>query len=83
VGINEYTPNNISIYPNPSTGKFTIVDEQLGRNYRITDNIGKVVAVGTIDNTQINIDLSNNPNGLYLITIEGNVYKIVKKQFIY
>jgi uncharacterized repeat protein (TIGR03803 family) len=79
VGINENSSTAISVYPNPSTGKFTIVAEQLGKNYRVTDNIGKVVAEGTINNTQTDIDLSNSASGLYLLTIEGHVYKLVKQ----
>jgi uncharacterized delta-60 repeat protein len=79
VGINENSSTAVSVYPNPSTGKFTIVAEQLGKNYRVTDNIGKVVAEGTINNTQTDIDLSNSASGLYLLTIEGHVYKLVKQ----
>jgi alpha-tubulin suppressor-like RCC1 family protein len=79
VGINENSSTAISVYPNPSTGKFTVIAEQLGKNYRVTDNIGKVVAEGTINNTQTDIDLSNSASGLYLLTIEGHVYKLVKQ----
>jgi uncharacterized repeat protein (TIGR03803 family) len=79
VGINEHTASSISIYPNPSTGKFSIVTAQLGKNYSITDYTGKVIAQGNINQTQTDIDLSNYAKGLYLIKIEGYVYKLIKQ----
>jgi len=79
VGINEPTASSIRVYPNPSTGRFTIVTAQLGKNYSITDNIGKVIAQGILNQTQTDIDLSNYAKGLYLIKIEGYVYKLIKQ----
>lgn len=79
VGINEYAESTLRIYPNPTTGMFTLVAEQVGKTYRITDNLGKVVAEGTLNNTQTDINLSNSANGLYLVTIEGQVFKLVKQ----
>jgi hypothetical protein len=69
----------ISIFPNPSTGMFTVSTNQLGKNYIITDNIGKVVMQGILNTTQMDIDISNNAKGIYLLTIEGHVFKLVKQ----
>jgi hypothetical protein len=80
LGIHENTNSKINIYPNPSMGKFTIVAESIGKNYSVTDNIGRVVHQGTIDNAQTIIDLSNNHNGFYTLIVEnGYVYKLIKQ----
>lgn len=66
-----------TIYPNPGTGNFTLITELTGKNYRVTDNIGKVVAQGIIKQKQTAIDLSNSPAGVYYINIEGQYFKLV------
>jgi hypothetical protein len=71
--------SSIIIFPNPSTGMFTVSTNQLGKNYIITDNIGKVVMQGILNTTQMDIDISNNAKGIYLLTIEGHVFKLVKQ----
>jgi uncharacterized delta-60 repeat protein len=71
--------SSISIYPNPNTGRITLITEYFYKNYTITDNLGKVVTQGIINNSQTDIDLSNNANGIYLLTIEGQVFKLVKQ----
>ena len=79
VNINEYTSNNINIYPNPSKGVFTITTEKLGKNFTLTDNVGKVVTNGVLNSTQSAIDISNYSNGLYILNIDGQIFKLVKK----
>jgi hypothetical protein len=88
VGIADLSASGISIYPNPTSGKFTIDNGQLTiKNIEITDITGKTIQ--SFSNFQISefsnleIDLSGFESGIYLIKIstDTNIYtqKIIKK----
>ncbi len=85
VGINTVDFKNISIYPNPTNGLFTL---DLGNNnkavnYTITSIDGRIVEqkVNITDN-KIMIDLSNENKGVYLLklynTKSSSVFRITK-----
>jgi len=83
-GIEEMNSKNVSIYPNPSTGLFTINNNNGTINYTVTTVEGKVVRqLSNVSGSTISIDLSNENNGIYFLTINGentnNVFKIVKQ----
>lgn len=77
--------NNLSVYPNPTTGLFTI---NLGANYDnttilITDVNGKTVYQTTANQTSlINLDL-NQPAGIYFVSVTSEskhtVVKLIKQ----
>ncbi len=67
--------NQISIYPNPSNGIFTINNEQLTNNngqLTITDITGKIIKQYTITCTERSqsVNLENQPKGIYFLTIK-------------
>jgi hypothetical protein len=69
VGITETTANNqqpITIYPNPSTGIFTITTNQQIQIIKIYNLIGELI----IQTKSQTIDLTDQPNGIYLVQIE-------------
>jgi len=62
--------NNISlsVYPNPSTGLFTISGLKSDlRNYEVFNLQGKLVKTGIVTSGKTTIDLSGEENGMYLI----------------
>ncbi len=70
-GINNIMMNDeISIFPNPTNGSFTIAlgSRNDAAEIRITDVVGQVI-VQTIVTTTINIDFSNKPAGVYFIQL--------------
>ena len=74
--------SNISIYPNPTTGIFTINNEQLTiNNLSILDITGKIIynEQFTMHNEQLTIDISNLPVGVYFIKIQTDNEIITKK----
>ncbi len=86
VGINDISNSKISVYPNPTNGQFTINLEASSRpssvsKIEITDITGKTIKQLSIDNYQI--DISNQPTGIYFIKIQTNkglfIRKIIKK----
>ncbi len=85
VGIQTIDFGNITIYPNPTTGMFTIdmgdYDETV--NYTITSIDGRIVAKNSnITDNKIMIDLSNESKGVYLLklynTKSSSVFRITR-----
>lgn len=68
-GITEAEDKNIGVYPNPTTGTFTLSGTQTGTPFFITDVTGKTVQSGvtTSDNTMI--DISSLNSGLYFVRV--------------
>ncbi len=68
--------SEVSIFPNPSNGIFTINFDLLSSdkggqsNVKITDITGKSIEQLLISNSQSTIDLSKEPKGIYFITIK-------------
>ena len=68
---------NVVAYPNPSKGEFTLlgtIDESA--TYEVFNTVGKTINT-TIENNQLN--LSDQPSGVYYLKINEQVVKLVKK----
>jgi hypothetical protein len=71
-------------YPNPVKNQLNIKSDivYIGTNYRICDYMGRIVLSGHIDKENIEIELSNLPRGIYLLSIGENIsqtFKIIKE----
>ena len=79
VGINIAESNNITLYPNPTSGKITIVADDVVK-VEVFDNSGRLVA--TFVNTN-QLDITHLPTGTYALRIslqKGNtVLRIIKR----
>ena len=62
--------NEISVYPNPATSSLSITNSNDFEHYMICSAEGKVVAQGSLNNSQT-IDIESFENGIYVITFEG------------
>ena len=60
--------NHLGVSPNPSTGIFRVEPSEK-TNYRIYDSFGKLVLEGQ-SNGSSEIDITNQPNGIYLLMVE-------------
>jgi len=85
VGIGESSlEENLSLYPNPSTGNFTLDLGQSGVNdvrISILDARGEVVFEKFLpDDTQkYNIDISEQPAGVYMLRLQSGEIQIDRK----
>lgn len=72
---------SIQIYPNPSNGKFTVSYGQYSENDLIEVYTLTGVLVDTVEaqSATVEIDLSNTPNGCYILKIKGKAVKIIKR----
>jgi hypothetical protein len=78
--LSEETLTNISVFPNPSTGMFTIDGVNLSEHNLIVsvrDMSGKVVKVIT---NGLSFDLSEMEDGVYFATLNFNNEKIITKK---
>lgn len=74
----------ISVTPNPSKGKFSIETFAFTiHNLEVTDILGKVVFQQTeINNNRVELNLSTQPKGVYLLTLSDDKNVITKKLVI-
>ncbi len=72
--INEVTAqNNISLYPNPNTGSFTLnTAGAVGQTYIITDMVGRTIAEEVINSDREAIELNHISQGIYILAIKGS-----------
>jgi hypothetical protein len=84
-GIAEVTnPNNVVMYPNPSSGLVNINMSQLdaGTTLSVTDMIGKEVFKTSVHETSLNLDLSGLQQGMYIISIGSGKAAYMQKVII-
>lgn len=74
--------NRFNIYPNPTTGKITIDPLSMGSNLtvKIYNVVGEVVKeIKMESNTALEVDLSNQANGMYMIELSNASGKVTQK----
>jgi M6 family metalloprotease-like protein len=75
----------VRIYPNPSKGIINIkMDTEINAEVSVTDISGKTVAhcVSSFNCNQMEIDLSDNPDGIYFVHLKTNREIITEKVII-
>ena len=68
-----------AIYPNPTDGMITISGMIGPNSYVLVDVTGKIISSSTNLNTSAKIDLSNLPNGIYFVWLDGAENRFVQK----
>lgn len=72
--------NNFSIFPNPSNGVFTVelLQNLGGQEIQIINSFGQVLkSINIVGNESTQIDLSELPEGMYYMNINGQQKKLV------
>ena len=79
----EEVESQFNVYPNPTYDVLFVetvgTSSQSDPTYRINNTMGQTVLTGHITNETQRIDVSNLPQGMYFITIEGATQKFVVK----
>ncbi|HYD92604.1 MAG TPA: T9SS type A sorting domain-containing protein, partial [Flavobacterium sp.] len=84
-GIKENEKNSFIIYPNPASGKATIVlKDSLSEGYRVkvTDVLGKIVFEYDFNEPSAEFDISVLKSGIYLVTVSTNDKSATKKLIV-
>jgi len=74
--------SSLNIYPNPTKGKFSVEWSGGRGELRIYNILGKEVAVGSkqlTSNSQVGIDISSEPKGVYFLKVKTQDGIVVKK----
>jgi len=76
--------NSLNIFPNPTNGKFTVqFNTNIGTTQiEVVNLLNEVVYSGSMDvksNTAVNIDLSENADGLYFVRLRAQNTESIKK----
>jgi photosystem II stability/assembly factor-like uncharacterized protein len=75
-GINQLSVNNnqLSIYPNPTSGQFAIKSNgnQNGYMVEIYNVVGEKIYQSVLSNSQNIINLSSQPDGMYFVYLKSN-----------
>lgn len=75
IGIKENALGQLTLFPNPSSGRFTLRSSQVmqaGTIYRVRDLTGKLILERSAeeDRSEVQFDLQEQPKGVYLLQIE-------------
>ena len=85
VGMNQLVLSNIvSVFPNPSKGIFQLAGHDELQNFKImvTDIVGEKVLETKTSTSKTEIDLSNQPNGVYFLHVSSEKGSLAKKIII-
>jgi hypothetical protein len=77
----ELTEQDLSIYPNPSNGKFDLSGPELSSSdqIEIRDSFGRLVSTHQNGNSFI---IENEPNGMYFVSITLDAGRIFRKKVV-
>jgi hypothetical protein len=89
-GLNEGNKldNRITVFPNPSTGRFTVkltLDKPEQVSVRVINALGQTVAsqeAGSLSTQNLSIDLSTQASGVYMLYITAGKQTAVKQIMI-
>ncbi|MBL4709494.1 MAG: lamin tail domain-containing protein [Flavobacteriales bacterium] len=76
---NDAVGNNLSIYPNPSKGIFTIETktEVTNTRFQIIPMDGKIIRDEVLNQSKVNIDMSDYSNGVYFLRVGNATKKLI------
>jgi hypothetical protein len=69
----------VNVMPNPNNGIFSVNNVRNGDAIAIFSLAGTKVFETTAQGTTINLDISSQPSGIYILRIGSDAYKIIKK----
>ena len=72
--------NSIKVYPNPSSSTFHVLSESASEiNVQVFSLYGQHLFDEKINSNKTHIDLRNHPDGVYILKVNGESLKIIKK----
>ncbi len=83
VGLTSYNANMFRVYPNPTTGDFTVEMGSGDKMISVTDVTGRIVYSGTTNDASFDVNISQLAGGVYYVKVStgstAEVIKVVKQ----
>ncbi len=75
---------NFALFPNPTTGLLQLrITTPLADRIQVSDLFGRILMTKEISGTSFSIDLSEFPNGQYLLLLSGREFSVQRKLTVY
>jgi hypothetical protein len=81
-GIQQYSMDELTIYPNPATDEVNIATGSALRSVKIMNNMGQLVYNSPADGFTLKVNASNLIQGIYFIEVETENSKFIEKLVI-
>ena len=81
IGLTSLNPNEWKIYPNPTTGVFTISANKLLDNalVEIHSTDGKLIYSTVFSGTEMSFNIGSNPPGVYILKVDNKgIFRLIK-----
>ena len=75
-------PNNLILYPNPTSDRFYLKGEKEDETIYVMDLMGRVVNITQINNLKDGISLQEQPSGLYIVLAIDGKHNIRKAKIM-
>jgi len=82
LGVSDVSTASISVYPNPSSGRFVINSSEVINSITVRNILGAVVKSVSLSSLSDVIDLGEEDRGVYLVEINTNSGMMTKKLII-
>ncbi|MEO8517298.1 MAG: peptide-N-glycosidase F-related protein [Flavobacterium sp.] len=83
LGVNEFSSYSYDLYPNPTANFINVKSSELINSYQLFDFQGKVLLSKNHNDSNLSIDISNYPKGVYFLKMDfdkgTNTEKIIKE----
>lgn len=78
ISVEEENIESFNVYPNPTDGIVNFSSQNHSSNVSLVDNLGRIVYQNDINDLQ-QLDISNQPSGIYYLRIDNQMIRILKK----
>ena len=78
VGNDSVHSTAFSAYPNPASGVVTVKGLTIGKTIKIYNVTGALVGSHIAQGEEMTINIDNLSSGIYILTIEGQIIKVIK-----
>ena len=84
LGLDDFSLNASTVYPNPSNGNFTITTKTFLKSVDVYNINGALIKSYKVDNTSENVEfnITDLPSGVYLLELKNDTDKTWKKVII-
>ncbi len=77
--LKEFDKEDLLVFPNPSTSQLIISSAFAAEEIVFTDTQGRTIKKVKLNNGENTVDISELPNGIYILSGAGTSYRIIKE----